>query len=34
MKLRNQMIATLSAMVPDGDNEIEKDLSHYEDMDY
>ena len=31
---RRQMVSTLSSMVPDGDNEIEKDLSHYEDMSY
>lgn len=29
---RKQMVDTLSAMVPDGDNEIESDLSHYRAM--
>lgn len=29
---RMQMVSTLTDMIPDGDNEIEKDLSHYEDM--
>lgn len=29
---RKQMVETLTAMVPDGDNELEADLSHYRDM--
>ena len=31
---RRQMVSTLSNMEPDGDTEIEKDLSHYEDMSF
>lgn len=29
---RRQMVSTLTNMIPDGDNEIEQDLSFYEDM--
>lgn len=31
---RRQMVNTLSSMIPDGDNELEKDLSIYNDMSY
>jgi len=31
-RFRQNMVNTLTQMTPDGDNEIEKDLSHYSDM--
>lgn len=33
MQMREQVISTLANMVPDQDDTIEKDVSHYEDMD-
>lgn len=32
VRLREQMLATLSEMVPDNQNQIEMDMSHYEEM--
>lgn len=29
---RRQMVNTLTSMIPDGDNTVEQDLTHYEDM--